>query len=132
MPKAREMLKSASKKTEGHEFYNNLPKGYSPGKTRYIVITGSVISGVGKGTFSSCLGSMLQVFSGLNVVPMKFECYLNFDSGTLNPYRHGEVFVLDDGTETDLDLGTYERMLNRNLNRNFRNRNKWKYRRLHL
>ncbi len=116
MPKAREMLREAGKKTEGHEFYNNLPKGYVPGKTKYIVITGSVISGVGKGTFSSCLGSMLQVFSGLNVVPMKFECYLNFDSGTLNPYRHGEVFVLDDGTETDLDLGTYERMLNRNLN----------------
>ncbi|MCK4714097.1 MAG: CTP synthase, partial [Candidatus Aenigmarchaeota archaeon] len=116
MPKASDMLKSASKKTEGHEFYNNLPKGYAPGKTKYVVITGSVISGVGKGTFSSCLGNMLKVFNGFNAVPMKFECYVNYDSGTLNPYRHGEVFVLDDGTETDLDLGTYERMLNRNLN----------------
>ncbi len=115
MPKAKEMLVKASKKTEGSEFYNNLPSGYVPGKTKYVVITGSVISGVGKGTFSSCLGNMLKVFSGFNVVPMKFECYLNYDSGTLNPYRHGEVFVLDDGTETDLDLGTYERMLNRNL-----------------
>jgi CTP synthase len=117
MPKAKEMLDSVSKKTEGHEFYNNLPKGYVPGKTKYVVITGSVISGVGKGTFSSCLGNMLKVFRGFNVVPMKFECYVNYDSGTLNPFRHGEVFVLDDGTETDLDLGTYERMLNRNLTR---------------
>jgi CTP synthase len=117
MPKAREMLKKASKRTEGHEFYNSLPKGYVPGKTKYIVITGSVISGVGKGTFSSCLGNMLRVFGGFNVVPLKFECYVNYDSGTLNPYRHGEVFVLDDGTETDLDLGTYERMLGRNLSR---------------
>lgn len=116
MPKAKEMLRTASRKTEGSEFYNNLPKGYVPGKTKYVVITGSVISGVGKGTFSSTLGNMLKVFNGFNVVPMKFECYLNYDSGTLNPYRHGEVFVLDDGTETDLDLGTYERMLNRNLN----------------
>ncbi len=117
MPKAREMLKKAAKRTEGHEFYNSLPKGYAPGKTKYIVITGSVISGVGKGTFSSCLGNMLKVFGGFNVVPLKFECYVNYDSGTLNPYRHGEVFVLDDGTETDLDLGTYERMLERNLSR---------------
>jgi CTP synthase len=117
MPKAREMLKDASKKTGGHEFYNSLPKGYAPGKTKYIVITGSVISGVGKGTFSSCLGNMLKVFGGFNVVPMKFECYVNYDSGTLNPYRHGEVFVLDDGTETDLDLGTYERMLEKNLSK---------------
>ena len=116
MPKASDMLKSASKKTEGHEFYNDLPRGYVPGKTKYVVITGSVISGVGKGTFSSCLGNMLKVFSGFNAVPMKFECYVNYDSGTLNPYRHGEVFVLDDGTETDLDLGTYERMLNKSLN----------------
>jgi len=117
MPKAREMLKEASKRTEGHEFYNSLPKGYARGKTKYIVITGSVISGVGKGTFSSCLGNMLKVFGGFNVVPLKFECYVNYDSGTLNPFRHGEVFVLDDGTETDLDLGTYERMLEKNLSR---------------
>jgi len=117
MPKAREMLKEASKRTEGHEFYNSLPRGYEPGKTKYIVITGSVISGVGKGTFSSCLGNMLKVFGGFNVVPLKFECYVNYDSGTLNPFRHGEVFVLDDGTETDLDLGTYERMLEKNLSR---------------
>jgi CTP synthase len=115
MPKSSEMLRKASKRTEGHEFYLGQPKGYVRGKAKYIVITGSVISGVGKGTFSSCLGTMLRLYRGLNVVPLKFECYVNYDSGTLNPYRHGEVFVLDDGTETDLDLGTYERMLNRNL-----------------
>ena len=110
-----DVLKSLSNKTEDTEFYTNVPKNYLRGKTKYIVITGSVISGVGKGTFSSCLGSMLQMFHGFNVVPLKFECYVNYDSGTLNPFRHGEVFVLDDGTECDLDLGTYERMLNKNL-----------------
>jgi len=108
-------IESIAKKTEEHEFYIDMPKGYKPGKTKYIVVTGSVISGVGKGTFSSCLGSMLRLFHGFRVVPLKFECYVNYDSGTLNPFRHGEVFVLDDGTETDLDLGTYERMLNKNL-----------------
>jgi len=115
MPKG--VFKKISNKTEETEFYLNVPKNYLRGKTKYVVITGSVISGVGKGTFSSCLGSMLQMYHGLNVVPLKFECYVNYDSGTLNPFRHGEVFVLDDGTETDLDLGTYERMLNKNLTR---------------
>jgi CTP synthase len=117
MPKgAKETFREISGKTEEHEFYSDVPEGYRPGKTKYVVITGSVISGVGKGTFSSCLGNMLRVFHGFRVVPMKFECYVNYDSGTLNPFRHGEVFVLDDGTETDLDLGTYERMLNVDLN----------------
>jgi CTP synthase len=102
MPK--DLLTSLSTKTDDTEFYSNLPKNYEPGKTKYIVITGSVISGVGKGTFSSCLGNMLQLHHGYNVMPLKFECYVNYDSGTLNPFRHGEVFVLDDGTETDLDL----------------------------
>lgn len=104
-----------SGKTQEHEFYNNLPEGYAAGKTKYVVVTGSVISGVGKGTFTSCLGNLLKLKHGLNVVPIKLEGYLNCDSGTLNPYRHGEVFVLDDGMECDLDLGTYERMLNTNL-----------------
>jgi CTP synthase len=116
MPKP-EMFRSVSHKTEEHEFYDGMPPGYVPGRTKYVVITGSVISGVGKGTFSSCLGTTMRLFHGLNIVPMKFECYVNYDSGTLNPYRHGEVFVLDDGTETDLDLGTYERMLDRDLTR---------------
>jgi len=101
-----------------HEFYSPFPKGYKIGKTKYIVITGSVMSGVGKGTFSSCLANLL-VCHGLNVSPLKFDGYLNYDAGTLNPFRHGEVFVLEDGTECDLDLGTYERYLNRNLSKNY-------------
>jgi len=101
---------------ESSEFYSPIPQGYVKGMTKYVVITGSVISGVGKGTISSTIAKILQD-RGINVEPMKLEAYLNVDSGTLNPFRHGEVFVLDDGTETDLDLGTYERMLDKNLGR---------------
>lgn len=93
---------------------SNFPKNYEIGKAKYVVITGSVMSSVGKGTFSGCLATLLS-FHGLRVSPLKFDGYLNYDAGTLNPYRHGEVFVLDDGTECDLDLGTYERQLNRSL-----------------
>ena len=100
--------------TSSGEFYTPLPKGYKAGKTKYVVITGSVISGVGKGTISSSLCRLLHD-RGMKVEPIKLEAYLNVDSGTLNPFRHGEVFVLDDGSETDLDLGTYERALDKNL-----------------
>lgn len=96
------------------EDFGSFPEGYKIGKTKYIVITGSVMSGVGKGTFTSSLGTLLSC-SGFNVEPIKFDGYLNYDAGTLNPFRHGEVFVLDDGTECDLDLGSYERSLNKNL-----------------
>jgi CTP synthase len=96
------------------EFYSSFPEDYKVGKTKYIIITGSVMSGVGKGTFSSCLATLLTCH-GLKISPIKFDGYLNYDAGTLNPYRHGEVFVLDDGTECDLDLGSYERFLNRSL-----------------
>ena len=72
------------------------------------------MSGLGKGIFSSSLAKLLQD-KGLQVAPIKMEGYLNIDSGTLNPYRHGEVFVLDDGMETDMDLGTYERLLDQDL-----------------
>ena len=72
------------------------------------------MSGLGKGIFSSSLAKLLQD-KGLKVAPIKMEGYLNIDSGTLNPYRHGEVFVLDDGMETDMDLGTYERLLDQDL-----------------
>ncbi|MFC2143967.1 glutamine hydrolyzing CTP synthase [Candidatus Aenigmatarchaeota archaeon] len=113
--KASEAFEEIAHKVEEHEFYSDLPKGYKPGKTKFVIVTGSVISGVGKGTFTSCLGTLLKMGHGLKVAPIKLEGYLNYDSGTLNPFRHGEVFVLDDGTETDLDLGTYERMLNQNL-----------------
>jgi len=96
------------------ESYSPRPVGYSAGKTKYVVVTGSVISGVGKGTVAGTLARNLKDM-GLKVEPIKLEAYLNVDAGTLNPFRHGEVFVLDDGTETDLDLGTYERLLDKNL-----------------
>lgn len=115
MPKAKEMLKSLAKRSDEHEFYSAMPNGYKTGETKYIVITGSVISGVGKGTFSSSLGNLMKMLYGFRVSPVKFDGYLNYDAGTLNPFRHGEVFVLEDGAETDLDLGTYERLLNQNL-----------------
>jgi CTP synthase len=83
-------------------------------KRKYIVILGSLMSGLGKGILSSSIGKILQS-NGLKVVPIKFDGYLNVDCGTMNPYRHGEVFVLDDGTECDMDFGTYERFLNYNL-----------------
>jgi CTP synthase len=108
--------KSVSEKSAEEESYFSFPDGYTIGKTKYIVIVGSVMSGVGKGTFSSCLGTLLSCH-GFRVSPLKFDGYLNCDAGTLNPYRHGEVFVLDDGTECDLDLGSYERYLNRNLSK---------------
>src|ERR1700704_6270334 len=72
------------------------------------------MSGLGKGIFSSTVATLLQD-KGLKGAPIKMEGYLNIDSGTLNPYRHGEVFVLDDGMETDMDLGTYERLLDQDL-----------------
>lgn len=107
---------SASEKSVEDEFFDSLPENYEVGRTKYVVITGSVMSGVGKGTFSSSLGTLLACH-GFNVSPMKFDGYLNYDAGTLNPYRDGEVFVLEDGTECDLDLGSYERNLNKNLTR---------------
>ncbi|MEM1329675.1 MAG: CTP synthase [Planctomycetota bacterium] len=101
------------------EFYSPVPDGYKPGRHKYVVVLGTVMSGLGKGIFASSLAKMLQD-KGLCVAPIKMEGYLNIDAGTLNPYRHGEVFVLDDGTECDMDLGTYERMLDQDLShRNF-------------
>ncbi len=109
-----ELLAQLAGATNEHEFYTPIPEGYQPGKTKYFIVTGSVISGLGKGIFASSLGSLLQG-RGLKVAPVKFDGYLNQDAGTLNPYRHGEVFVLDDGTECDMDLGSYERFLNQDL-----------------
>jgi CTP synthase len=83
-------------------------------KTRFIVVTGSMMSGLGKGILTSSIAKLLQA-RGYNVIPIKFDGYLNVDCGTMNPFRHGEVFVLDDGTEVDLDFGTYERFLDKSL-----------------
>lgn len=86
------------------------------GKTKYIIVTGGVISGVGKGITAASIGAILKA-SGYKVFMQKLERYLNIDAGTMNPFRHGEVFVLDDGTETDLDLGHYERFTDESLNK---------------
>jgi len=85
-----------------------------PRKTKFVVVTGGVLSGLGKGIFTSSLGKLLQS-SGFTVIPIKIDPYLNVDAGTMNPVEHGEVFVLDDGSEVDMDLGTYERFLGINL-----------------
>ncbi|MBL1219087.1 MAG: CTP synthase [Planctomycetes bacterium] len=98
------------------EFYSPKPDGYQHGRHKYVAVFGTVMSGLGKGIFSSSIAKLLKD-KGLSVAPIKLEGYLNVDAGTLNPYRHGEVFVLDDGTETDMDLGTYERILDQNLSR---------------
>jgi CTP synthase len=83
-------------------------------KTKYIFITGGVVSSLGKGIASSSIGLLLKQ-RGLNVVLQKFDPYLNVDPGTMSPFQHGEVFVTDDGAETDLDLGHYERFIDRSL-----------------
>src|SRR5512140_99111 len=111
---AEKMLSSVGGVSDDTEFYLPLPAGYKPGQTKFVVVFGTVMSGLGKGIFSSSLARCLQD-KGLTVAPIKLEGYLNIDSGTLNPFRHGEVFVLDDGTECDMDLGTYERALDQNL-----------------
>ncbi len=115
-PKKVNLLASVSDVSTESEFFSPMPSGYKKGKTRYVFVMGTVMSGLGKGIFSSCLAKLLQD-KGLKVVPIKLEGYLNIDSGTLNPFRHGEVFVLDDGMECDMDLGTYERMLDQDLTR---------------
>src|SRR5262245_3178680 len=109
-----DLLAQIGRQTEETEFYTPMPQGYRQGHHKYVVVVGTVMSGLGKGIFSSSLAKLLQD-KGLKVAPIKMEGYLNIDSGTLNPYRHGEVFVLDDGMETDMDLGTYERLLDQDL-----------------
>ena len=116
MDKNKDLLASVSDISTESEFFSPVPKGYKKGKCRYVFVMGTVMSGLGKGIFSSCLAKLMQD-KGIKVAPIKLEGYLNIDSGTLNPFRHGEVFVLDDGMETDMDLGTYERMLDQDLSR---------------
>ncbi|MBI3872035.1 MAG: CTP synthase [candidate division Zixibacteria bacterium] len=87
-----------------------------PRQTKHVFVTGGVVSSLGKGIASASLGLLLKR-RGLRVGLQKFDPYLNVDPGTMNPFQHGEVFVLDDGAETDLDLGHYERFLSENLTR---------------
>jgi CTP synthase len=91
-----------------------MPTNPSTKTTRYIFVTGGVVSSLGKGIAAASLGRLL-VERGLTVSIMKFDPYLNVDPGTMSPFQHGEVFVTDDGAETDLDLGHYERFIDRSL-----------------
>ncbi|MDE6752540.1 MAG: CTP synthase [Eubacterium sp.] len=86
-------------------------------KTKYIFVTGGVVSGLGKGITAASLGRLLKA-RGLKVTAQKLDPYLNVDPGTMNPVQHGEVFVTDDGAETDLDLGHYERFIDESLSQN--------------
>ena len=88
----------------------------SQGDTRFIFVTGGVLSALGKGIASASIGRLL-VSRGFRVQIQKFDPYLNVDPGTMSPFQHGEVFVTDDGAETDLDLGHYERFTSGKLSR---------------
>src|SRR6058998_4038955 len=88
-----------------------------PNATKYIFVTGGVVSSLGKGIAAASLGRLL-VERGLSVTLQKFDPYINVDPGTMSPYQHGEVYVTDDGAETDLDLGHYERFTNTTTTRN--------------
>ena len=88
-----------------------------PMPTKHVFVTGGVASSLGKGLTASSLGALLTR-RGLRVTMQKLDPYLNVDPGTMNPFQHGEVFVTDDGAETDLDIGHYERFLDRDLGRN--------------
>ena len=107
-------LRALSDVSDPGERYRTLPDGYRVGQARYLIITGSVMSGLGKGIFSAGLARLLAD-RGFSTNLIKMDGYYNEDAGTLSPYRHGEVFVLDDGTECDMDIGTYERFLGRSL-----------------
>src|ERR1700761_5409125 len=85
-------------------------------KTKFIFVTGGVVSSLGKGLSAASLGALLEA-RGLSIAMLKLDPYLNVDPGTMSPYQHGEVFVTDDGAETDLDLGHYERFTHSQLTR---------------
>lgn len=84
--------------------------------TKYIFVTGGVVSGLGKGITMASIGRLLKS-RGLKVTAQKMDPYINVDPGTMSPYQHGEVYVTEDGAETDLDLGHYERFIDENLNK---------------
>ena len=84
--------------------------------TKFIFVTGGVVSSLGKGITASTLGLLLKE-RGFKVFMQKFDPYLNIDPGTMSPFQHGEVFVTNDGAETDLDLGHYERFIDENLSK---------------
>jgi CTP synthase len=85
-------------------------------RTKYVFVTGGVVSSIGKGLGAASLGALLEA-RGLTVTHVKLDPYINVDPGTMSPYQHGEVFVTDDGAETDLDLGHYERFTKARMTR---------------
>src|SRR4051812_43925184 len=85
--------------------------------TKYVFVTGGVVSALGKGIVAASLGRLLKA-RGLRIQVQKFDPYLNVDPGTMSPFQHGEVFVTEDGAETDLDIGHYERFIDANFSRN--------------
>src|SRR5712671_6938084 len=95
--------------------------------TKYIFVTGGVVSSLGKGLAAASIGCLLEGH-GYKVTLQKFDPYINVDPGTMSPYQHGEVYVTDDGAETDLDLGHYERFTNMRASR----RNNWTTGRIYL
>ena len=84
---------------------------------KYVFVTGGVVSSLGKGITAASLGRLLKA-RGLKIQVQKFDPYINVDPGTMSPFQHGEVFVTEDGAETDLDIGHYERFIDENLSRN--------------
>ena len=95
--------------------------------TKYIFITGGVVSGLGKGIAAASIGALLEA-RGFRITIQKFDPYINVDPGTMSPFQHGEVFVTDDGAETDLDLGHYERFTHAHLSQ----ANNWTSGRIYL
>ena len=95
---------------------NNTTIDITNKKSKYIFVTGGVMSGLGKGVVTASIAKLLQLYN-LKVSCMKIDPYLNVDAGTMNPMIHGEVFVTDDGGECDMDIGAYERFLDMNLSR---------------
>ena len=83
-------------------------------RTKYIFVSGGVISGIGKGLTASSIAFILKS-AGYIVAPIKLEGYLNIDAGTINPIEHGDTFLCEDGTETDMDIGSYEKFLNEDM-----------------
>src|SRR5271163_996744 len=92
-------------------------KKKSPLVQKYIFVTGGVVSSIGKGLCAASLGALLEA-RGLKISLLKFDPYINVDPGTMSPLQHGEVFVTNDGAETDLDLGYYERYVRTTMSRN--------------
>lgn len=100
-----------------HKSCNTVTQEENVMAVKYVFVTGGVVSGLGKGITAASLGRLLKA-RGYKVTMQKFDPYINVDPGTMNPIQHGEVFVTDDGTETDLDLGHYERFIDESLDRN--------------